>query len=132
MSDPVTTKAAGAVVQADRDAAADCLRKSRAATTHERMAIREGRNDDHPAVQAFARHRTSATADLLAMVGEARDHILEQTKFAQNRRQDGIDMGARIWRIALEDIAHESRTLLTRLDTALAGSAEAQNSGETM
>lgn len=41
-----------------------------------------------------------------------RDHIAEQITFAESRIQDGRDMGASIWRIALEDVARENRDVL--------------------
>lgn len=43
-----------------------------------------------------------------------RAHIAEQITHAENRIQDGIEMGASVWRIALEDIVREGRAALTK------------------
>ena len=40
-------------------------------------------------------------------------HTSEQASWAEWRIQDGIKMGATVWRIALEDIARENRTALS-------------------
>jgi hypothetical protein len=39
-------------------------------------------------------------------------HIREQITFADTRIQDGIELGATVWRIALEDIVRENRAAL--------------------
>jgi hypothetical protein len=41
-----------------------------------------------------------------------REHIEEQIQHVEQRIKDGIEMGASVWRIALEDIARENRTAL--------------------
>lgn len=41
-----------------------------------------------------------------------RDHLREQITFAESRIQDGIEMGATVWRIALEDIVSENLAAL--------------------
>ncbi|GEM_PF-1955111 len=42
------------------------------------------------------------------------DHISEQVSHAENRIQDGKEMGASVWRIALEDIVRENRAALNQ------------------
>lgn len=42
-----------------------------------------------------------------------RDHIFGHAEFAEYRIKDGIELGATVWRLALEDIAKESRTALS-------------------
>lgn len=48
------------VEQCDRDAVADHLAKQPLSNTLLRLRIREGDEDSHPLVQAFARHRIEA------------------------------------------------------------------------
>jgi hypothetical protein len=46
----------------------------------------------------------------------ARAHIEEHITFAETRIQDGKELGATVWRIALEDMAKESREVLAALE----------------
>lgn len=46
-------------------------------------------------------------ADLQAKLERAIGHIAEHNDFARTRIQDGKELGAAVWRIALEDIARE-------------------------
>lgn len=41
-----------------------------------------------------------------------RQEFREIITFAETRRQDGIEMGATVWRIALEDIISDARDAL--------------------
>lgn len=41
-----------------------------------------------------------------------RAHITEQITIVETRIKDGDEMGARVWRIALEDVASEAQTAL--------------------
>lgn len=41
-------------------------------------------------------------------------HIREQSTHCQTRIQDGIEMGATVWRLALEDVARENAALLSK------------------
>jgi uncharacterized protein (UPF0248 family) len=50
---------------------------------------------------------------LTEAMGKMRDHIAEQITHAETRIQDGVEMGATVWRIALEDVARENRAALT-------------------
>lgn len=43
------------------------------------------------------------------------EHLSEHITFAKDRIQDGIEGGAAIWRIALEDVAGENALLLAKL-----------------
>ena len=64
----------------------------------------------------LARTLAPAASQLLAMkeaLEEMRAHISEQATHAETRIQDGIEMGAAVWRIALEDVARENRVLLS-------------------
>ncbi len=46
-------------------------------------------------------------------VGEAlREHLAEQITHVEARIKDGQEMGAAVWRIALEDVARENRVAL--------------------
>lgn len=51
-------------------------------------------------------------AEAAATIRALRDHIRESITFAETRIADGIEMGATVWRIALEDIARENRAAL--------------------
>jgi len=53
---------------------------------------------------------------LEARVRELEAHIAEQAAHAETRIQDGIDLGATVWRLALEDIVRENRAALTSGD----------------
>lgn len=56
-----------------------------------------------------------AVETILALRKEAealREHIAEQVTHVETRIQDGIELGATVWRIALEDVARESRAAL--------------------
>ncbi|HYI43699.1 MAG TPA: hypothetical protein VD768_08775 [Sphingomicrobium sp.] len=46
---------------------------------------------------------------------ELADHIAEQITHVEQRIRDGREMGASIWRIALEDVARENRALLAKV-----------------
>jgi hypothetical protein len=69
------------VTQADRDAAADYADQHMA--THVSWqksaieALRKGERDDHPLVQAFARHRITTEANHAEEVGRLREAFLE-------------------------------------------------------
>lgn len=59
--------------------------------------------------------RYEAASELEAMQAEIerlRAHISEQIIHAETRIDDGKEMGATVWRIALEDIARENRSAL--------------------
>jgi hypothetical protein len=47
-------------------------------------------------------------------IAELRGHIAEQITHVETRIQDGKEMGAAVWRIALEDVARENRATLER------------------
>lgn len=64
-------------------------------------------NPDGP--EAAARIQ-SLTADNAVL----REHIREQIEHVDTRIQDGIEMGATVWRIALEDVARENRNALSQ------------------
>lgn len=49
---------------------------------------------------------------LRAEVERLRDHIEEQTEHVEQRIKDGIELGAIVWRITLEDVARENRAAL--------------------
>lgn len=67
--------------------------------------VRMGQADDHPGVQAFVRHRLSATtSDETARLRESLEAIRDH---ATARIQDGIELGATVWRLALEDIVRD-------------------------
>ena len=62
-----------------------------------------------------ATHITTQAAQIAALTERVRvlmEYLGEQAAFAQTRIQDGIEMGATVWRIALEDIARENHTAL--------------------
>jgi hypothetical protein len=44
-----------------------------------------------------------------------RAHIAEQIEHVEQRIKDGVEMGATIWRIALEDVARENRAALQHM-----------------
>jgi hypothetical protein len=48
-----------------------------------------------------------------------RDHIAEQITHVEQRIKDGDEMGPRIWRIALEDVARENRAVLATVSPPL-------------
>lgn len=41
-----------------------------------------------------------------------REHVADQITYVETRIQDGIEMGATVWRIALEDNVRENRKAL--------------------
>ena len=72
-------------------------------------------------VAEIARHGRARTAlaalsppPELVAVEELRAELQGIVDHATVRRQDGIEMGAAVWRIALEDIAREARSALAR------------------
>jgi hypothetical protein len=131
------------VTQEDRGAAADLVKWQQNATKQWKQgegeawqffaagfsrAIRQGIWDEHPLVQAFAAHR-QATASSLAVENERLREELEQcaadfedhSDFAQTRIEDGAEMGATVWRLALEDIKREAGQSAQRARAALQG-----------
>jgi hypothetical protein len=61
---------------------------------------------------AFARFDHERNATLERENAALREHIAEQITHVETRIQDGIEMGATVWRIALEDVARENRNAL--------------------
>lgn len=57
-------------------------------------------------------------ARLMGLVKEAGDHMVEQITHIETRIADGDEMGARVWRIALEDVARENRAALAKIKEA--------------
>lgn len=57
---------------------------------------------------------TARLAERDAEVAKLREHIGEQITHVETRIQDGIEMGASVWRIALEDVVRENRAALER------------------
>jgi hypothetical protein len=55
---------------------------------------------------------------VIELIKELVEHIRDHARFAVVRIQDGKDMGAAVWRIALEDMAAESCELLARIARA--------------
>lgn len=68
---------------------------------------------DETALGDEAASRITSLQDDLA---EVRGHISEQIEHVQTRIDDGKELGAPVWRIALEDVVRENRALLARLD----------------
>ena len=62
---------------------------------------------------ASACQSAARISELLNEIERLRDHIFDHAEFAEYRIKDGDELGARVWRIALEDIAKENRTALT-------------------
>lgn len=59
----------------------------------------------------------NAADDLSALrerVAALEDHIREQSDHVRTRIKDGDELGARVWRIALEDVLHENFTILAK------------------
>ncbi|WP_439569093.1 hypothetical protein [Sphingopyxis sp.] len=54
----------------------------------------------------------------LGQVRALQDHIREQAQHCQTRINDGADLGAAIWRLALEDVVRESGAVLATLGKA--------------
>ena len=70
-------------------------------------------------MERAATHITTQSAQIAALTDRVRvlmEYLGEQAAFAQTRIQDGIEMGATVWRIALEDIARENHTALKGSD----------------
>lgn len=60
--------------------------------------------------------RRRAADELTALrewVAALEDHIREQSEHCRVRIQDGDELGARVWRIALQDIARENAAILS-------------------
>ncbi len=101
---------AGEVTQYDREAAADYLDAVEYKTSIYRINMRNGLIDSDRTVQAFRKHRLTAQSASAGMV-EALDSIIY---LAKHRVDDGDEMGASVWRLALIDIeaeASKARTL---------------------
>lgn len=68
--------------------------------------------------ESLADHLLAEAADRIATqqeaIGEMVAHIREQSTHCQTRIQDGIEMGATIWRLALEDVVRENAALLSK------------------
>lgn len=94
------------VTQADREAAADHLAKQPLSNTLLRLRIREGKEDNHPLVQAFARHRIEATRqaeEQIKLLREALEEIVEPVKFMKQRADaEGNQLSGMAWSIARE------------------------------
>ena len=60
------------------------------------------------------REAATALTDLQAQVAGLREHISEQATHVETRIKDGIEIGASVWRIALEDVARENRQALEK------------------
>ena len=76
-------------------------------------------NDLNAKINEAATHLTTQAAQIAALTERVRvlmEYLGEQAAFAQTRIQDGIEMGATVWRIALEDIARENHTALKGSD----------------
>lgn len=63
----------------------------------------------HAGHLTLAAELEQATASLRERVAELEAHIREHITFAETRIKDGAELGATVWRIALEDIARENR-----------------------
>lgn len=57
-------------------------------------------------------HPHERIRELEEEVARLRGHLSEHISFAEDRISDGKEMGFRVWRIALEDIARENRAIL--------------------
>lgn len=64
------------------------------------------------AEEAFAAVIQQAFAERDGEIERLREHISEQIAFVETRVQDGVEMGAAVWRIALGDVARENRQAL--------------------
>ncbi len=65
------------------------------------------------AMLAYADERVAAALRGRDVVGEAlREHLSEQITHVEARIKDGQEMGAAVWRIALEDVVRENRAAL--------------------
>lgn len=60
----------------------------------------------------LARRHSNTIAIQVFELRRLREHIDEQADWAETRIQDGGEMGASVWRIALEDITRENRAAL--------------------
>lgn len=56
--------------------------------------------------------RDARIAELEAENALLRDHIAEQITHVETRIQDGRELGAKVWRIALEDVVRENLAAL--------------------
>lgn len=73
-----------------------------------------GRRDDGTQIP-LGQCLTEAAETILALrkeVERLREHVSEQVTHVETRIQDGIELGATVWRIALEDVARENRAAL--------------------
>ena len=62
---------------------------------------------------ALAPQLAAENISLRQEIQRLREHVSEHITFAETRIQDGIDLGATVWRLALEDIAKENRAALS-------------------
>jgi hypothetical protein len=102
------------IVQADRDAAEDAVS---AANIVSHDGYYEA--DIDKVAEAFARHRQASTEDLVEALRQAEADFEDHAQHAQNRIDDGEELGARVWRIALEEIVREALQNKERARTAL-------------
>jgi len=61
-------------------------------------------------------HITPAATKAEAANARLKEFISDQATLAEMRIKNGMDLGATVWRIALEDFTRESRAILDRLD----------------
>lgn len=64
------------------------------------------------AILALGQQTTDELTALRERVGALTDHISEQSEHCRVRIQDGIEMGATVWRLALEDVMRENAAIL--------------------
>lgn len=65
----------------------------------------------------YVRTLTEAADELSALrerVEALEGHIREQSEHCRVRFQDGIELGATVWRLALEDVARENAAILAQ------------------
>jgi hypothetical protein len=99
------------------DDLADAIMHFESMTAHPLRGTPMGHNFDEQTRDYAQMLVAAARAALASSAGSddlvrARDHIAEQITFAETRIQDGIELGATVWRLALEDIVRENKVTL--------------------
>ena len=80
----------------------------------EELKARLRDSNNPPPSDPLAEAALTAIEQLEARIADLEGHIGEQATHVETRIQDGIEMGATVWRIALEDVARENRQALER------------------
>ena len=109
-------------VNPDGPSVADWLRARIAVTSAAEGEVGELRRDlagsieDAKLLREYVALYEARATEAEAANARLKEFISDQATLAEMRIKNGMDLGATVWRIALEDFTRESRAILDRLD----------------